>query len=214
MFISNSKIYKDRIKELPLNTLASSLDFTKSEKASLKRCVSSLKIIGVIDKDIAEPSDGVELIYLLEMRLKTDEVPTDFMTAFDKQTKAHTMWEVPWEGEYVFYEMAKKKIKDGNVSVDTYYATDPDMYEFEIKLKNGETLGDIYANLYSYVVGLKRRKGETADDIRERSKRIRDLEKQLDKLERNKKRESQLNKKASINEQIRAIMHQIEGETN
>ena len=82
----------------------------------------------------------------------------------------------------------------------------------ELTIDTGQTLGDIYSNLYAYVIGLTRRKGETAEDIEIRSKRIRELEKDIEKLERKKNSENQFNKKIAINEEIRALLAQIKGE--
>ena len=208
MIISNTNI-TSRARELPLSQLAKGLTLTKEEKAALKDQVARLSIIGVLDKEIQKPADGVEVIYLMELEMTDDIVPIVFMEAFDRQTQAHTLFRIPWGSDYIYY-MARKTIKDGKISIGTFYEN-PD-HALVLDYMMGETLGDIYSNLYSFVVGLKKRKGETATDIENRSKRIKALEKEVEKLERQKDKENQFNKKTEYNTQIRAMLAEIEKE--
>ena len=212
MRFKNSKIF-NRSKELPVAALAKGLTLTKEERACLKENVAKIEIAGIIDKDIAKPADGVELIYLMALDLKDDCVPIISMTAFDKQTHAHTIWEIPWGAKMMYY-IANKTIKDGKITLGNFYGTDPlpGFEELFIDEHIGSTLAETYGNLYSYVVGLPRRDGEIATDIENRSKRIKALEKEADKLERKKNSEIQFNKKTEINDQIRKLMAEIQKE--
>jgi hypothetical protein len=209
MVITNSKIYKNKTKELSLDVLAQDLALIDKDKRCLKDNVRSFTILVVIDKEIAKPDCGVESIYLIELDVKSDMIPITIMTAFDKQTAAHTIFEVPWYGEdeygnkagrYWLYYMSNKVINDGKISMGNYYGTDPDMTDLFINIKKNESLGDIYANLYSYVVGLHRRPGETATDIESRSKAIKKIEKQMAQLERQKCTEKQFQLQKQIDE--------------
>lgn len=211
MIISDSRIYKNKVKEIPPLTLLKDLTLNEAEKACLKDNLGKLTIIGIIDKEIAKPDNGVERIYLIEVQLKDDCVPITFMTAFDMQTKAHTIFEVPWGANSIYY-MANKTIKDGVViSMGSYYGTDPE-HELMIDINDNETLSDIYANLYSFVIGLRRREDETATDLENRSKKIKKLEKQVAKLERMSAKELNSNKRMEYNKNIRNLLEEIERE--
>ena len=209
MNINNTNI-TSRAKELPLNQLAKSLTLNKEEKAALKDQVARLEIIGVIDKEIGKPANGVEVIYLMELEMTDDIVPIVFMEAFDRQTHAHTLWRVPWRSDYIYY-MARKTIKDGKISLGTFYEEPNHALILDPLL--GENLADTYSNLYSFVVGLSRRKGESATDIETRSKRIKELSKEIEKLMSRHHREPQFNKKAIIAKEIAKLQEELKGET-
>lgn len=209
MIIANSKIIGRR-KELPLLALSKGLILTVEEKRQLKKSIQSITIVGVIDSDIAKPTESVELIYIVEVVLKDVDMPTEFIKAFDKQTVAHTIFEIPWNGDAI-YMMANKRIKDGKISIGNHHCTEV-IKEHKLEIGISETLEDIRSNLYAYVIGLDRRKGETADDLENRSKRIKELEREVEKLEKKKNAEVQFNKKVEINEQIRALKGEIDGD--
>ena len=209
MIIGNTNI-TSRARELPLAQLAKSLTLTKDEKAALKDEVARLAIIGVLDKEIQKPADGVETIYLMELEMVDDTVPIIFMEAFDRQTHAHTLFRVPWGSDYIYY-MARKTIKDGKVSIGTFYMNDEHALILDGLI--GENLADTYSNLYSFTTGLPKRKGESATDLEARSRRIKDLERAADKLARMRDKESQLNKKVDFNTKIRELMTQIQKES-
>jgi hypothetical protein len=209
MIVDNTNI-TSRSKQLPLATLAKSLNLSKALKAEVNNSVESISIIGAIDKDIAKPSYGIDLIYLVQLVTKGNSVPTDFVTTFDKYTEAHTVWEI-LQGQQYSYRMSNKHIKDGKIVVDTYYTSKIDS-QLRIEIAIGDTLGDIYANLYSQIVGLQRRKDESVDEIGARLRRIQQLQHNIDRLNRKKHSEIQFNKKSQINTQIRALLAQIEGE--
>ena len=198
MIIGNTNITA-KARNLPLNQLAKGLALTPKEKLALKNEVASLSLIGVIDKEIQSPAHGVETIYLMELEMVDDVVPIVFMEAFDRQTQAHTLFRVPWGSDYIYY-MARKTIKDGKVSIGTFYEN-PD-HALILDYMMGENLADTYANLYSFVTGLPKRDGESATDIEARSKRIKELNKQIESLANKRDREPQFNKKATINKEL------------
>lgn len=228
--------------EFKLTDLAKNLCLNKEEKTELKD-IESIVLMHALNAETTglKASENVELIYIFQLKLKSNQMPMKFIKALDKKTKAHTIFEVMtrdseclsaeeartpqlykykmWNcrectencGVTYTYIMANKKLTD-TVSIGDYYQKveiAERTFLNEFKLVNIE---DIYNNMIAYVLELKLRNNENSLALVERKRSIKELELRVEKLERKKSTEVQLNRKIEINDEIRETKKKIEGE--
>ena len=198
--------------QFKLADLAKNFSMNREEKDEFKQ-IESITLTHALNSETTglKATDSVELIYIFRLKLKTKNLPLKFIKVLDKKTKAHTIYEIENESRY-YYIMTNKRVS-GNIGVGEYVVKES-LQEWEFQQqKKIITLEDIYTILLALVLKLIMRPGETADNIVERKKRINELEKEVIKLERKKDNELQFNKKVELNEKIRALKAQIEGES-
>lgn len=197
--------------QFKLADLAKNLSMNAPEKDEFKQ-VESITLTHALNSETTglKPTESIELIYIFRIKLKNKNIPLKFLKVLDKKTKAHTIYEIEKISGYT-YIMANKRVAD-TIGIGEYIerATSE---EWELpEYQKFNNLEDIYTTLLAFVLNLIKRPGETANDIAERKKRITELEKEVIKLERKKDNELQFNKKIELNEKIRALKTQIEGE--
>lgn len=199
--------------QFKLADLAKNLSMNREEKEEFKQ-IENITLTHALNFETTglKSTESVELIYIFRIKLKNKNIPLKFLKVLDKKTKAHTIYEIENESRY-YYIMTNKRVS-GNIGVGEYVVKES-LQEWEFQQqKKVITLDDIYTILLAFVLNLTKRFGEMADDIVERKKRITELEKEVIKLERKKDNELQFNKKVELNEKIRALKAQIEGESN
>lgn len=228
--------------QFKLADLAKNLCLNKEEKTELKDIESIVLMHALNAETTGlKANENVELIYVFRLRLKSKQMPMKFIKALDKKTKAHTLFEVMtrdsecltpeeakspqlykdkmWNCKHCLencgvtytYIMANKKVKD-TVSASEYYQKveiAERTFLNEFKLVNIE---DIYNNMFAFMLELKLRNNENSTALVTRKKSIKELELRVEKLERKKSTEVQLNKKVEINDEIRETKKKIEGE--
>lgn len=193
-----------------LAELARSLSLTKEEKEEFKQ-VENITLTHALNTETTglKVSGNVELIYIFQITLKTNNIPLKFLRALDRKTKAHTLFEACYNDSY-YYIIANKKI-DVTISTGDYYTCDQ-THELNFAQQNIENLEDIYTNLLAFVLKLTKRESETPSQIIDRKKRIMRLEKEIEKLERMMNAEKQPNIKMALNDKIKLLKKDIKGE--
>jgi hypothetical protein len=146
-----------------------------------------------------QPNDIFKEIYIFEIKLNKREVPMKFIQALDKSIKFHTYFICKF-GEEIHSTLAYKNI-DKIVELGRYY-----FHSFQkgqpIDLPLLNDVRDFYTVLYSYEVGIKRRKQEPPDDYLKRINLIHRLEFQISKTESGIKYELQPRKKYEYHERL------------
>lgn len=197
--------------QFKLSDLARNLSMNREEKEEFKQ-VESITLAHALNTETTglKTTDNIELIYIFQITLKTKNIPLKFLRALDKKTKTHTVFEIHDSDKY-HYIMANKKISDSTTVGDYTIREINEEWSFP-ESEQFNTLEDIYITLLAFVLNLHKRLGESVNEIVERRKKITELEKNVVKLERKKNNENQFNKKVELNEKIRNLKAQIEGE--
>lgn len=183
-----------------------------------KAFVDQIKVIYWRNKVAASTTNfaagnTVTEIEIIEIRLKSNLLDEAVLRQIDKEIPYHIIFLLEYEGKYQAWT-AYKEAAAGNTTfkVNQYYHTDW-LTEEQLPLKpEGLTIDAVYENFVYQIAGdtLQAGENETLQDAVEREERIRNLKKQIEKLQAKIRKEKQLNVQMRLNAEIKKLRKELE----
>ena len=151
------------------------------------------------------PSETIDEIEIFEIELTTKNFDSSILRLIDRGIPYHTLFILTYEGESQLWIAYKEKTSSDSLSVGNYYHTE---YAPSVSLNlsaDGLSLDDIYAALFYQVSGIQKNLSKPLKDvIIEHEQRLK-LEREIERLEKQLKRETQPKKKFELHQQIQKI---------
>jgi len=159
---------------------------------------------------IAE-GESVKEIEVITIKLNQRELDKRVLALIDKEIPYHILFLLEYGGEVQAWIGYKEQATRSTFKPGTYYHTDwlvPDALNLHI---DGLDMDKVYENLIRQVAG--ERLGDTNSDIKEavnRDEQRQKLVKQIAALERKIKNETQFNRQAELNGELRRLRKELE----
>lgn len=202
-------------KRIPKEKFYANLNVTPAIR---KAFVDQIKVICWRNKIAASTTNfaagnTVTEIEVIEIRLKSNLLDEAVLRQIDKEIPYHIIFLLEYEGKYQAWT-AYKEAAAGNTAfkVNQYYHTDW-LTEEQLPLKpEGLTIDAVYENFVYQIAGdtLQAGENETLQDAVEREEKIRNLKKQIEKLQAKIRKEKQLNVQMRLNAEIKKLRKELE----
>lgn len=151
------------------------------------------------------PSEMIDEIEIFEIELTTKNFDSSILRLIDRGIPYHTIFILTYEGESQLWIAYKEKTSSDSLSVGNYYHTDFMPSERLNLSADGPSLDDIYAALFYQVSGIQKNLSKPLKDvITEHEQRLK-LEREIERLEKQLKRETQPKKKFELHQQIHKL---------
>lgn len=154
-------------------------------------------------------SDMIDEIEVFEIELTTKNFDSSILRLIDRGIPYHTLFILTYEGESQLWITYKEKTGSDNLSVGNYYHTDFIPSENLNLSADGLSLDDIYATLFYQVSGIQKDYSKPLKDvIIEYEQRLK-LEREIERLEKQLKRETQPKKKFELHQKINRMKGEL-----
>ena len=151
------------------------------------------------------PSEKIDEIEIFEIELTTKNFDSSILRLIDRGIPYHTIFILTYEGESQLWIAFKEKTSSDSLSVGNYYHTTFAPSESLNLNADGLSLDDIYAALFYQVSGIQKNLSKPLKGvIIEHEQRLK-LEREIERLEKQLKRETQPKKKFELHQQIQKI---------
>lgn len=148
------------------------------------------------------PSKKIDEIEIFEIELTTKNFDSSILRLIDRGIPYHTLFILTYEGESQLWVAYKEKTSSDSLSVGNYYHTDFVPRDNLNLSADGLSLDDIYAALFYQVSGIQKDFSKPLKDIiLEYEQRLK-LEREIERLEKQLKRETQPKKKFELHQSI------------
>lgn len=150
-------------------------------------------------------SDEINEIEVFEIELLKKDFDSGILRLIDRGIPYHTVFILTYEGESQLWIAYKEKTSSDSLSVGSYYHTDFMPSESLNLSADGLSLDDIYATLFYQVSGIQKNLSKPLKDvIIEHEQRLK-LEREIDRLEKQLRKENQPKKKFELHQQIQKL---------
>jgi len=154
-----------------------------------------------------EPNEEVNEIYIIEIDLKTESVPYNFIKALDKTIRFQVLFKIVCADKVKWFT-GPKQISDDKLGQSRYFETEWAAYSIkELPLIN--SLAELYKQILMQIVDLQFRQNEKIKEWEQRYAEIERLKKDFEKTEKLMNAEAQPKKKFAYNEKLREIYEKI-----
>ena len=151
------------------------------------------------------PSETIDEIEIFEIELTTKNFDSSILRLIDRGIPYHTLFILTYEGESQLWIAYKEKTSSDSLSVGNYYHTAFAPSDNLNLSADGLSLDDIYAALFYQVSGIQKDFSKPLKEvITEHEQRLK-LEREIERLEKQLKRETQPKKKFELHQQIQKI---------
>lgn len=148
------------------------------------------------------PSEMIDEIEIFEIELTTKNFDSSILRLIDRGIPYHTIFILTYEGESQLWIAYKEKTSSDSLSVGNYYHTGFVLSESVNLSADGLTLDDVYSALFYQVSGIQKDFSKSLKDvIMEHEQRLK-LTREIERLEKQLKRETQPKKKFDLHQQI------------
>lgn len=155
------------------------------------------------------PSETIDEIEIFEIELLTKDFDSGILRLIDKGIPYHTVFILTYNDECQLWIAYKEKTSTDSLSVGNYYHTNFMPSESLNLSADGLSLDDIYAALFYQVSGIQKNLSKPLKDvIIEHEQRLK-LEREIERLEKQLKRETQPKKKFELYQQIKNLKETI-----
>lgn len=155
-----------------------------------------------------EGSDDIKEIYVIDIDLKTKQVPNLFIQAFNKYISFQTLFRIHF-GQEIKYFISLKTFEEDNVKVLKLFESDwlnQKKLELPITLK----LETLFKEMVAFVSGCKFRQDESFEDYAFRLESIRKLNAEIEKQTKTMNSEKQPNLRMAMNDKIKQMKKQLQ----
>ena len=155
------------------------------------------------------PSETIDEIEIFEIELTTKNFDSSILRLIDRGIPYHTLFILTYEGESQLWIAYKEKTSSDSLSVGNYYHTTFAPSESVNLSADGLSLDDVYSVLFYQISGIHKSLSKPLkDDITEHEQRLK-LEREIDRLEKQLKRETQPKKKFELHQQIQKMKGEV-----
>ena len=153
------------------------------------------------------PSEEVNEIYIIEILLKNEVVPHNFIKALDKTIRFQVLYKIVSGGK-VKWMSGPKAITDDKLSQTRHFETEW-MAEETKELPLVSSLTELYKEILVQLTNLQFRPGEKIKQWEQRLTEIEHLKKDFEKTEKLMNAETQPKKKFAYNEKLREVYQKM-----
>lgn len=155
------------------------------------------------------PSETIDEIEIFEIELTTKNFDSSILRLIDRGIPYHTIFILTYEGESQLWIAYKEKTSSDSLSVGNYYHTAFAPSESVNLSADGLSLDDVYSALFYQVSGIQKNLSKPLKDvITEHGQRLK-LEREIDRLEKQLRKENQPKKKFELHQQIKNLKETI-----
>lgn len=162
-----------------------------------------------------QPSDEIEELEVFEIQLNSNLIDEGILRAIDNSIPYHILYVLEYEGNSQVWIPFKEKSANGSYKTDLYYHSD---WQSEDALKltiNGLTMKELYEGLVRQIAkdAIEKDDSQTSSNLKEsieRSKKKKDLEKKIEKLQAQVRKEKQFNKQVELNSKLKKLKKEYE----
>lgn len=209
--------------EIPLNDIAQQLGANSKEQASLeliesiiwfkKLDESSLKRINITSLDESIAHDNTE-INILVVKLHAQQIPYEFLALVDKSNDKFFIFLCYYQGRYCLLAHHKKPILGQDQSNLTNTVNSSWLTAEQIKLDiQGSSISQAYLNcleqIYHGPTTISSEHEVSIEELLRNEARLTELQQQLSKCQKQKRKERQPNKKYQLHSQEQQLTKQI-----
>ena len=154
------------------------------------------------------PTKDVPIIEVLQINLRNRDLSNDVLLVIDKAMPRPIIFEFIYNDEIKQIAAYKRPNEAGgnNWVLDEYYETEWQNVELpREKLPNAIDLGFLYKNLIQNYIGQQPKSNEAMPDFVARLGKIKQIQREIDRLSQNAIKQKQANKQVEINAKIRAL---------
>ena len=155
------------------------------------------------------PSEMIDEIEIFEIELTTKNFDSSILRLIDRGIPYHTLFILTYEGESQLWITYKEKTGPDNLSVGNYYHTVFIPSENLNLNADGLSLDDIYAALFYQISGIQKNLSKPLKDVIIEHEQQLKLEREIDRLEKQLKRETQPKKKFELHQQIQSMKKEL-----
>lgn len=151
------------------------------------------------------PSESIDEVEIFEIELTTKNFDSSILRLIDRGIPYHTLFILTYEGESQLWIAFKEKTSSDSLSVGNYYHTDFVPSESLNLSADGLSLDDVYTALFYQISGIQKNLSKPLKDvITEHEQRLK-LEREIERLEKQLKRETQPKKKFELHQLIQKL---------
>ncbi len=150
-------------------------------------------------------SDTITEIEIFEINLTTKNFDSSILRLIDRGIPYHTVFILTYEGESQLWIAYKEKTGSESLSVGSYYHTDFMPSDTLSLNAEGLSLDEVYANLYYTISGLPKDFSKPLKDAIIDHEQRQKLEKEIERLEKQLRKENQPKKKFELYQQIQKM---------
>lgn len=148
------------------------------------------------------PSETIDEIEIFEIELTTKNFDSSILRLIDRGIPYHTLFILTYEGESQLWIAYKEKTSSDSLSVGNYYHTDFMPSERLNLSADGLSLDDVYSALFYQVSDIQKDLSKPMKDVITEHEQRQKLEREIERLEKQLKRETQPKKKFELHQQI------------
>ena len=155
------------------------------------------------------PSETIDEIEIFEIELTAKNFDSSILRLIDRGIPYHTLFILTYEGESQLWIAYKEKISSESLSVGNYYHTAFAPIDSLNLSADGLSLDDVYVALFYQVSGIQKDFSKPLKDvIMEHEQRLK-LEREIERLEKQLKRETQPKKKFELHQKINRMKGEL-----
>lgn len=151
------------------------------------------------------PSETIDEIEIFEIELTTKNFDSSILRLIDRGIPYHTLFILTYEGESQLWIAYKEMIGSGSLSVGNYYHTDWIQSESVDLIAEGISIDEVYANLFYAISGLQKDFSKPLKNVIIEHEQWQKLEKEITRLEKQLRKETQPKKKFELHQQIQSL---------
>lgn len=162
-----------------------------------------------------QPSEGIEELEVFEIQLNTNAINEAILRTIDKAIPYHILYVLEYEGKSQIWIPFKEKSANGSYKTDLYYHSDWQSEE-DLKLTvNGLTMKELYEGFVKQIAKdeIEKDDSQTSSNLKdsiEKTKKKKDLEKKIAKIQAQVRNEKQFNKQVELNGKLKILKKEYE----
>lgn len=162
-----------------------------------------------------QPSEEVEEMEVFEIQLNANRIDEAVLRAIDNSIPYHILYILEYEGKAQIWIPFKEKSPNGIYKTDLYYHTDWQSKEDLNLTINGLTMKELYEGFVKQIAKdeIENVDSQTSSNLKEsieRSKKKKDLEKKIAKLQAQVRKEKQFNRQVELNSKLKKLKKEYE----
>ena len=154
-------------------------------------------------------SDSIDEIEVFEIELAAKNFDSGILRLIDRGIPYHTVFILTYEDESQLYIAYKEKTGSDSLSVGSYYHTDFIPRESLDLSVSGLSLDEVYAAIFYQVSGLQKDFSKPLKDVIICYEQRKKVEKEIERLEKQLKRETQPKKKFELHQEIQRMKKEM-----
>lgn len=156
------------------------------------------------------PSETIDEIEIFEIELTTKNFDSSILRLIDRGIPYHTLFILTYEGESQLWIAYKEKTSSDSLSVGNYYHTDFAPSESLNLSADGLSLDDVYTALFYQISGIQKILSKPLKDVIIEHEEHLKLEKEIARLEKQLRKETQPKKKFELHQRIQKMKGELE----